>query len=78
MDLYGIALVPLAGELRAADLGLLSPFYVDDASFDVSARKIAQRLKLLIYRGTDRGYFPEPDKFLFISDTPGQEEAERR
>ena len=29
-------------------------------------------------RGPDRGYFPEPDKSLFISDTPGQEEAEKR
>ena len=29
-------------------------------------------------RGPDRGYFPEPDKSLFILDTPGQEEAETR
>ena len=29
-------------------------------------------------RGPDGGYFPEPDKPLFISDTPGQEEAARR
>ena len=30
MVLYGITLVPLAEELRAADSGLLSPFYADD------------------------------------------------
>ena len=29
-------------------------------------------------RGPDRGYSPEPDKSLFISDTLGQEEAEKR
>ena len=29
-------------------------------------------------RGPDRGYFPEPAKSLFISDTLGQEEAEKR
>ena len=29
-------------------------------------------------RGPDRGYFPEPAKSLFISDTPGQEAAEKR
>ena len=29
-------------------------------------------------RGPYRGYFPKPTKFLFISDTPGQEEAARR
>ena len=34
MVLYGITLVPLAEELRAADPGLLSPFYADDAAFD--------------------------------------------
>ena len=34
MILYGITLVPLTEELRAADLGLLSPFYVDDAAFE--------------------------------------------
>ena len=28
-------------------------------------------------RGADRGYFPEPAKSLFISDTPGQEEEAR-
>ena len=34
MVFYGITLVPLAEELRAADPGLLSPFYADDAAFD--------------------------------------------
>ena len=36
MILYGITLVPLAEELIAADLGLHSPFYADDAAFDDS------------------------------------------
>ena len=75
MVLYGITLVPLAEELRAADMGILSPFYVEDADFSGSARRSAQPLKLLMKRGTDRGYFPDPDKSLFISYTPGQEEA---
>ena len=29
-------------------------------------------------RSMDRGYFLKPDNSLFISDTPGQEEAEKR
>ena len=29
-------------------------------------------------RGTDRGYFPEPAKYLFVTDTPGQEEVAKR
>ena len=72
MVLYGITIVPLAEELRAADPGLLSPFYADDAAFDGSERRSAQLQKLLMKRGPDRGYFPDPDKSLFISNTPGQ------
>ena len=29
-------------------------------------------------RGPDRGYFPKPAKYLFILDTPGQEEAAKQ
>ena len=78
MVLYGITLAPLAKELRAADPGLLSPFYADDAAFDGLARRIAQLLNLLMERGSDRGYFPEPAKSLFVSDTSRQEEAAKR
>ena len=55
MLLYGITLATLAKELRAADLGILSPFYADDAAFDGSARRSAQLLKMLMERGPDRG-----------------------
>ena len=41
MVLYGITPVPLAEELQAAEPGLLSPFYTDEASFDGSERRIA-------------------------------------
>ena len=75
MVLYGITVVLLAKELKAADPGLLSPFYVYDAAFDGLTRQSAQLLKLLMERGPDRGYFLDPDKSLFISDTPGQKEA---
>ena len=78
MVLYGITLVPLAEELRAADPGLLSLFYANDAAFGGSAQSSAQLLKLLMKRGPDRGYFPERAKSLLIVDTPGQEEAAKR
>ena len=78
MVLYRIILTPLAEELRAADPGLLSPFYVDDAAFDGLARRSAQLLKLLIKRGTDQGYLTEPAKSLFILDNPDQEEAAKK
>ena len=78
MVFYGITLVPLAEELIVVDPGLLLPFYADDAVFNGSARRSAQLLKMLMKRGPDRGYFPELDNSLFISDTLGQEEAAKR
>ena len=75
MVLYGITLVPLLEKFRVKDPGLLSPFYADDAAFDGSELRSAQLIKLLMKRGTSRGYFPEPAKSQFISDTPGQEDA---
>ena len=54
-------------------LGLLLLFYADDVAFDGSERKSAQILELLMERGPDRGYLPDPDNSLFILDTPGQE-----
>ena len=71
MVLCSIDLFPLTEELRAADPRLVSPFYVDDAVFDSSSRKSAQLLKLLMDRGPDRKYFPDPAKSLFISYIPG-------
>ena len=78
MVLYVITLVPLAEGLILADPGILSPFYTDDTVFDGSTRQSAQLLKLLMKRGPDQGYFPEPDNSLFILYTPGQEEAAKR
>ena len=62
MVLYRITLVPLVEELRAADTGLLSPFYADDAAFDGLGRRSAQIQKLLMKRGLEWGYLPEPTR----------------
>ena len=58
--------------------GLLSPFYTDDTSFYGSARRSAQLLMMLMKKGLDQGYFPNPAKPLFISYTPRQEAAAKR
>ena len=34
-------------------------------------------MKLLLQRGPDRGYFPEPIKFIFIAELPYKEEASK-
>ena len=78
MVLYGITLDPLTEELRAAYLGILSLFYVDNAAFDGLVQRSAHLLNLLMKRGPYRGYFPDPDKSLFILDTPGQEEVAKQ
>ena len=78
MVLYSITLVPLAKVFRTADLGLLSLFYMEDAAFDSSEQLSAHLLKLLMKSGSDRGYFPNLAKSLFISNTSGQEEVTRR
>ena len=78
MVLYGITLVPLAEELKAAGLRLLSPLYADDVTFYGSALQSAQILKLSMDRGPDQGYFPEPANYLFIFDLLRQEEVTRR
>ena len=72
MVLYEITLVPMAEEIRVADPGFLSPFYAFNAAFNSLARKSAQLSKLLMKRGPDRGYYPDPAKSLFIFDNLGQ------
>ena len=66
MVLYGLTPAPLTKELRAADMGLLFPFYADDAAFDSLSRQSAHLLKLLMERGVDWGYLTKPAKSLFI------------
>ena len=50
MVLYGITLVTLSEEFQAADLGLLTPFCVDDAAFDGSAQRSTHILKMILNR----------------------------
>ena len=76
--LYGITLVPLSKDLRAADPGVLSSFYTDDAAFNSSTQKSVQLVKVLMKRGLERGYLPEPAKSLFILDMPMKKMAARR
>ena len=59
MVLYSITLVPLAKEVRAADPGLLFPFYADDAEFGgLVGAKLGRRPRPL--RVLDPSLVPEP------------------
>ena len=75
MVLYGTTLTTLDDELKWVDSGIIPPLYSDDAEFDGLARQSAQLLKLLMERGLDQGYLPNPTKSFFILDIPDQEEA---
>ena len=48
MVLYGITLMPLAEELRAADFGILSLFYTCDTTFDGSEIRSARLLNMFM------------------------------
>ena len=78
MVFYGITFFPLTEELQAADLGLLTPFYMENAALEGSVRRSAQLLKLFMERGTYQGYPSNPEKSLFISNTPEQEEEAKK
>ena len=69
MFLYRITLVFLSEEPKDADPTLLLNFYADDAAFYGLASRSAAQLRLLMDRGTERGYFPESSKSLFIDDS---------
>ena len=75
MVLYGVTLVPLAEELFTAAPDLLVPIYLNDSAFYGLVNRSARLITLLLEQGTERGYFPEPTKALFICDSPSQEEA---
>ena len=55
--LYCITIISLVEELQAADPGLITPFYSDDAEFNRLALSSAQLLNMLMERGTDWGVF---------------------
>ena len=71
-------MVPLEEELQDSDPTPLSLIYSDDAAFDGLARRSVAHLRLLIDRGPERGYFPEPAKYLFIAGNPKEKEVAKR
>jgi hypothetical protein len=77
MLLYGVALVPLVEELRQADPMVMSPFYADDAVLDGGTRRLARLLRFLMEKGPEWGYYPEPEKSIFVADCPSQMDAAR-
>jgi hypothetical protein len=66
MVLYGVALLPLAENLLAAEPTLLQPWYADDMALLGHVDGIARAMRLLQVQGPHRGYYPEPDKSIVV------------
>ena len=75
---YGITLDPLTKDLRDADPRLISPFYANDAAFEGLVRRSTAKVCLLMERGPDRGYLPNPAKYIFIAYNPEEKETAKR
>ena len=65
MVLYGITLVPLAQDLRAADVFFLYLFYSDDVEFNGLARRSVQLLKIIMERGLDWEFTSQAGQVAF-------------
>eukprot|EP00957_Ditylum_brightwellii_P042162 3193017-Ditylum_brightwellii.AAC.1 len=77
MMVYGVALLPLAEITRAADEGVLAPFYANDMALDKPADRDAQLLGILVKNGPNFVYFPEPEKSIYICDNAEEVEQAR-
>ncbi len=66
MSLYGVALMPLASQMRAEFPTALQPWYADDAGAVGAARSNAGCLNFLLEQGLKYGYFAEPSKSLYL------------
>ena len=66
MILYGLALVLLAKTLRATFPDIVQPWYANDPAIHERASDIAGTMRLLLWLGPKRGYFPEPTKVSLL------------
>ena len=73
MDLYGIALLPLAELLRKEFPEVLQPWFADDAAMQGAPLRVGKCFKLLTEVGSMFWYLPEPDKSFAICPLASEE-----
>ena len=66
MILYGIGMLPLTLQLKAAVPTCLQPWYADNAAVGGSFDDVKKVFSLLLTTGPTRGYFPEPTKSILV------------
>ena len=74
MLLYGITLSPLTDSIQTEEQSVLQAWYADDAAMGGRIKGIANAMTLLLERGPARGYFPEPEKSIFVPSVPAEME----
>ena len=67
MTLYGIGVLPLALQLKAAVPTSLQPWYADDATTGGEFDEINKVFSLLQTMGPVRRYFPKPTKSVLVA-----------
>ena len=66
MNLYGVALLPLAKQMRSKFPTALQPWFADDSGAAGEAEANAGCLDFLVKHGPKYGYFAEPSKSCYI------------
>ena len=66
MNLYGVALLPLAEWMRNDISSSLQPWYANDTGVAGEAVSNAECLRYLLQHGRRYGYFVEPSKSTYI------------
>eukprot|EP00956_Cyclotella_meneghiniana_P042116 scaffold248361_cov42-Cyclotella_meneghiniana.AAC.1 len=75
MVLYGVALLPLAEQLRRDVPEVTTPQFADDLAAVGNLSDCAMALEFLIEEGPKYGYFPEPEKTHIICTAEQEPEA---
>ena len=64
MIAYGIDILPLVCELRAAHPQVTQPWYAYDAGLEGNFKALQDHMQEIMVRGHLRGYFPDPTKSI--------------
>ena len=76
--LYGIGMLPLTLQMKAAVPTALPPWYADDVADGGSFEEIKKVFNLLMSTEPARGYFPEPTKSILVVKPAMVQQAKTR
>jgi hypothetical protein len=79
MAFYAVGVLPLIRAVKRDEAlaGVLQMWYADDSSAGGRIQGLVKWLRVLIERGPDFGYFPEPDKSVLVVQPADAEAAQK-